>query len=207
MMSTETGKPLAEARGETNGAADQFEWYAEEAKRVYGQSIPGRARRPAHERDLPAGRRRLALSAWNFPALLPVAQDRRGDGGGLFRHRRGPPPRRRAHASCIGQAYRCRASPPGVVTILTGPAQATVQQLIASPIIRKVSLTGSVAGRQGAGAPVRRGHEAHLDGTRRPCPGDRSSRRRSRRRRARAATAKFRNCGQVCISPIALLRA
>ena len=43
MMSTETGKPLAEARGETNAAADQFEWYAEEAKRVYGHSIPPRA--------------------------------------------------------------------------------------------------------------------------------------------------------------------
>ena len=42
MMSTETGKPLAEARGETNAAADQFEWYAEEAKRVYGQTIPPR---------------------------------------------------------------------------------------------------------------------------------------------------------------------
>ena len=42
IMSAETGKPLAEARGETNGAADQYEWYAEEAKRVYGQTIPGR---------------------------------------------------------------------------------------------------------------------------------------------------------------------
>src|SRR5690348_16895529 len=42
IMSAETGKPLAEARAETNGAADQYEWYAEEAKRVYGHIIPGR---------------------------------------------------------------------------------------------------------------------------------------------------------------------
>ena len=44
LMSTETGKPLAEARAETGAAADQFEWYGEEAKRIYGQTIPGRAR-------------------------------------------------------------------------------------------------------------------------------------------------------------------
>ena len=43
VMSTECGKPLAEAKGEMNGTADLFEWYAEEAKRVYGQLIPSRA--------------------------------------------------------------------------------------------------------------------------------------------------------------------
>src|SRR5690606_22599393 len=72
VMSTETGKPLAEARGETNAAADQFEWYAEEAKRIYGQTIPGRN---AEQRMTviyqPVGPC-LALSAWNFPALLPA---------------------------------------------------------------------------------------------------------------------------------------
>ena len=41
-MSIETGKPLAEAKGETNGAADQFEWYSEETKRIYGQLIGSR---------------------------------------------------------------------------------------------------------------------------------------------------------------------
>ena len=42
IMSIETGKPLAEAKGETNGAADQFEWYSEETKRIYGQLIGSR---------------------------------------------------------------------------------------------------------------------------------------------------------------------
>ena len=42
LMSMETGKPLAEAMGETGGAADQFEWYSEETKRIYGQTIEAR---------------------------------------------------------------------------------------------------------------------------------------------------------------------
>jgi succinate-semialdehyde dehydrogenase / glutarate-semialdehyde dehydrogenase len=42
LMSMETGKPLGEARGETNAAADQFEWYSEETKRIYGQIIEAR---------------------------------------------------------------------------------------------------------------------------------------------------------------------
>ena len=71
VMSAETGKPLAEARGEVNGTADLYEWYGEEAKRVYGQTIPGRT---AEQRMSviyqPVGVC-LSLSAWNFPALLP----------------------------------------------------------------------------------------------------------------------------------------
>ena len=43
LMSAETGKPLAEAVAETNASADQFEWYAEETKRIYGQTIEGRS--------------------------------------------------------------------------------------------------------------------------------------------------------------------
>ena len=72
IMSTETGKPLAEARGETGAAADQFEWFAEEAKRIYGQTIP--ARIPEQRLSViyqPVGVS-LSLSAWNFPALLPA---------------------------------------------------------------------------------------------------------------------------------------
>lgn len=72
IMSTETGKPLAEARAEVNASADQFEWYGEEAKRIYGQTIPGRS---GDERlsviHQPVGSC-LALSAWNFPTLLPA---------------------------------------------------------------------------------------------------------------------------------------
>ncbi len=72
VMSAETGKPLAEARAEVMASADQLEWQGEEAKRIYGQTIPGRN---PHERlsvtYQPIGPC-LALSAWNFPMLLPA---------------------------------------------------------------------------------------------------------------------------------------
>ena len=200
MMSTETGKPLAEARGETNGAADQFEWYAEEAKRLYGYSIPPRA---ADQRMSviyqPVGVA-LALSAWNFPALLPSRKAAAAMAAGCSVILR---PASEAPGTCflLGQCLVDAGSPAGVVTILTGPAQATVQQLIASPIVRKVSLTGSVAvGKElvrqcadgmkrismelGGHAPV----IVHRDAD--PVAAARAT-----------ATAKFRNCGQVCISP------
>ena len=72
IMTIETGKPLAESKGETNAAADQFEWYAEETKRIYGQIIEGR--QPDVRLSViyqPVGVV-AAFSAWNFPALLPA---------------------------------------------------------------------------------------------------------------------------------------
>ena len=71
MMSTETGKPIAQAAGEISDAADQFDWYAGETQRIYGQTIE--ARLPdvrSYVRYDPVGVV-AAFSAWNFPALLP----------------------------------------------------------------------------------------------------------------------------------------
>ena len=71
-MSLETGKPLAEAKGETGAAADQFEWYSEETKRIYGQIIGSRT----HDSRMAVIMQPVgvvaAFSAWNFPALLPA---------------------------------------------------------------------------------------------------------------------------------------
>ena len=72
IMSTETGKPLVEAKAEAGASADQFEWYSEEGKRAYGQIIPSRL--PDERLSVvyqPVGPC-LALSAWNFPMLLPA---------------------------------------------------------------------------------------------------------------------------------------
>ena len=93
VMSAETGKPLAEARGEVNGAADQYEWYGEEAKRVYGQTIPARA---ADQRlsvvYQPVGVC-LSLSAWGS---IPITRSTR------------PRPARSAGPrSCEGSATSC----------------------------------------------------------------------------------------------------
>lgn len=200
VMSAETGKPLAEARGEIAGTADQFEWYAEEAKRVYGQTIPGRA---ADQRMMviyqPVGVC-LSLSAWNFPALLPSRKIAAALAAGCSVVAR---PASEAPGSCfkIAEALVDAGTPPGVITVITGPSSQLAAELIASPVIRKVSLTGSVAvGRKvlmqcaegikrasmelGGHAPV----IIHRDAD--PAASARS-----------VAMAKFRNSGQVCISP------
>lgn len=200
IMSTETGKPLIESRAETMASADQFEWYAEEAKRLYGQIIPGRT---ANERLTvtfqPVGPC-LALSAWNFPMLLPARKIAAALAAGNTVISR---PASEAPGSCmvIGQALIDAGLPPGALAILTGRPTPMVAQLIASPVIRKVSLTGSVpVGREilrlcadgikkvtmelGGHAPVivHRDFDPSAAAT-------------------KLAATKFRNCGQVCISP------
>ncbi|MCC7320121.1 MAG: NAD-dependent succinate-semialdehyde dehydrogenase [Rubellimicrobium sp.] len=200
LMATETGKPLAEARAEVMASADQFEWLGEEAKRIYGQTIPGRN---ADERlsviYQPVGPC-LALSAWNFPMLLPARKIAAALAAGCSVVAR---PASEAPGSCmaIGQAVIDAGVPGGVVSILTGPSVPMAERLIRSPVIRKVSLTGSVGvGRQvlriaaddikkvtmelGGHAPV----IVHADAD--PV-----------RAARKLATTKYRNCGQVCISP------
>ena len=72
VMSTETGKPLAQARGELGDAADQFDWYAGETQRIYGHTFQARVPEVRmHVRMEPVGVV-AAFSAWNFPALLPA---------------------------------------------------------------------------------------------------------------------------------------
>ena len=75
IMSKETGKPLAEAVAETNGSADQFEWYAEETKRIYGQTIEGRTKDVRMTVIYQPVGVVAAFSAWNFPALLPEVSE------------------------------------------------------------------------------------------------------------------------------------
>ncbi|QFT01663.1 Succinate-semialdehyde dehydrogenase [NADP(+)] GabD (plasmid) [Labrenzia sp. THAF191b] len=200
IMSTETGKPLAEARAEVQASADQFEWYGEEAKRIYGQIIPGR--NPDERLSVsyqPVGPC-LALSAWNFPMLLPSRKIAAALAAGNPVIAR---PASEAPGSCfaIGEALMKAGLPAGVLSILTGSAVPMVGDLIASPVIRKVSLTGSVeVGRSilrqaaegikkvtmelGGHAPV----IVYPDSD--PVAAAH-----------KLAATKFRNCGQVCISP------
>ena len=200
IMSTETGKPLAESRAEVGASADQFEWYSEETKRIYGQTIP--ARNPNERLSVtyqPVGPC-LALSAWNFPMLLPARKIAAALAAGCSVISR---PASEAPGSClvIGQALIDAGLPPGTLSILTGKSVPMVGQMIASPVIKKVSLTGSV----GVGKEILRqcaegvkkvsmelgGHApviVHADFD--PVAAA-----------EKLATTKFRNCGQVCISP------
>lgn len=200
LISTETGKPLAESRGETLAAADQFEWYGEEAKRIYGQTIPGRTN---HERlsvlYQPVGVS-VALTAWNFPALLPSRKIAAALAAGCSIIAR---PASEAPGACLatGQALIDAGLPAGALGILTGEPGLISERLIASLVVRKVSLTGSVrVGKHilelsargvkkvtmelGGHAPVIVHADADPVATAR-----------------KVATAKFRNSGQVCISP------
>ena len=200
IMSTETGKPLAEARAEFNAAADQFEWYGEEAKRIYGQTIPGRARDERLSVTYQPVGVCLALSAWNFPALLPARKIAAALAAGCSVIAR---PASEAPGSCmvIAQALLDAGLPAGALSLLTGNSGPMVQRLIASPVIAKVSLTGSVpVGKEilrqcaagikkvslelGGHAPV----IVHSDYN--PVAAA-----------EKLAATKFRNCGQVCISP------
>ena len=71
-MSAETGKPIAEARGETGAAVDQFDWYADQARRIFGRTLDGRDPGVSLQvRYQPVGPA-AAFTAWNFPSLLPA---------------------------------------------------------------------------------------------------------------------------------------
>ncbi|WP_138465825.1 NAD-dependent succinate-semialdehyde dehydrogenase [Poseidonocella sp. HB161398] len=200
LMSLETGKPLAEAKGETMGAADQFEWQSEETKRIYGQIIGSRT--PESRMAViyqPVGVV-AAFSAWNFPALLPARKIAAALAAGcsIIVKPAGETP-----ASCAALVEACHDAgiPPGVVNMVTGASSEIAAQLIASPIVRKVSVTGSVpVGKQilrlaaegvkkvsmelGGHGPVIVFPDFDPVAAADVC-----------------APTKFRNCGQVCISP------
>ncbi|MFD0982536.1 NAD-dependent succinate-semialdehyde dehydrogenase [Tropicimonas aquimaris] len=200
LMSLETGKPIAEARGETGAAADQFEWYSEETKRIYGQIIEART---ADSRMAviyqPVGVV-AAFSAWNFPALLPARKLAAALAAGCSIIIK---PAGEAPACCAALVRACHDAgvPAGAVNFLTGNSGMIARRLIASPIVRKVSVTGSVpVGKEilrlaadgvkkvsmelGGHGPVLIFDDVDAEAAAETC-----------------AATKFRNCGQVCISP------
>ncbi len=199
-MSAETGKPIAEARGETGAAIDQFDWYADEARRIFGHTLDGRdAGVSLQVRFDPVGPV-AAFTAWNFPALLPARKIAAALAAGCSVVIK---PSEEAPASTffIAEAARASGLPAGTLGVVTGDSAMISAHLIASPVIRKVSLTGSVpVGKHilklcaegvkkvsmelGGHAPVLVFDDADPEAAGRAC-----------------ATAKFRNAGQVCISP------
>ena len=200
IMSAETGKPVAEAMAETNGAADQFEWYSEETKRIYGQTIEGRTPDVRMTvRYQPVGVV-AAFSAWNFPALLPSRKIAAALAAGCSIIVK---PAGEAPGSCMALIQACHDAgiPAGVVNFVSGESSLIAPHLVGANAVRKVSLTGSVpVGQQilhlaadgvkkvtmelGGHGPVLVFNDTDADAAARTC-----------------AATKFRNCGQVCISP------
>lgn len=200
LMSIETGKPLAQAKGETADAADQFDWYAGETQRLYGQTMEARVPEVRMQvRYEPVGVV-AAFSAWNFPALLPSRKIAAALGAGCAVIVK---PASEAAGSCMAivQALHDAGLPAGVVSLVTGDSSFISEYLVRSPIVAKVTLTGStgvgkrllhlaaegvkrVSMELGGHAPVLVFEDADVAYAAEQC-----------------ARFKYRNCGQVCASP------
>ncbi|MGR4866035.1 NAD-dependent succinate-semialdehyde dehydrogenase [Caulobacter sp. LARHSG274] len=200
VMTLEQGKPLAESRGEILYAADVIEWYAEEGRRAYGRVIP--AKTPGVRQLVllePVGVA-VAFTPWNFPALTPA----RKIGGALaagctliLKAAEDTP----GTAVEFARALQDAGLPPGVLNLVFGDPAAVSAHLIASPISRKVSFTGSV----GVGKQLVRLASEDMKRTTMELGGHAPVIVFEDADPVAAATAlamgKYRNAGQVCISP------
>ena len=199
-MTLETGKPLAEGLAEVSGSADIFEWNAEETKRIYGQTVQSRFENTRVIINYEPVGVVAALSPWNFPLILAA--------------------RKISTALAAGCSVICKPDvitpgtvmelvdiinqcgiPPGVVNLLSGDPAKIASQLISSDVVKKISLTGSTrVGKiilKQAADKIQRvtmelsGHApfiVHKDSN-------------IEKATEIAIAAKYRNNGQVCISP------
>ena len=142
IMTAEQGKPLAESRGEIRYAASFIEWFAEEARRVYGDTIP----QNEHGRRILVLKEPVgvfaAITPWNFPAAMIARKAGPGWAAGCTGVLR--PASQTPFSTLAIAALAERAGlPPGVCNVVTGPAEAIGGELTANPVVRKLSFTGS----------------------------------------------------------------
>ena len=142
IMTAEQGKPLAESRGEIAYAASFIEWFAEEGKRVYGDTIPqnARGRRIIVQKE-PIGVF-AAITPWNFPAAMITRKTGPGWAAGCTGVVR-PASQTPFSALAIAALAERAGFPPGVCNVITGPAAATGGELTANKLVRKLTFTGS----------------------------------------------------------------
>jgi succinate-semialdehyde dehydrogenase/glutarate-semialdehyde dehydrogenase len=142
IMTAEQGKPLVESRGEIAYAASFIEWFAEEGKRVYGDTIPQNVsgRRIIVQKE-PIGVF-AAITPWNFPAAMNTPKAGPGWAAGCTGVIR-PASQTPFSALALGVLAARAGMPAGVCNIITGPATATGGEITANPLVRKLSFTGS----------------------------------------------------------------
>ena len=142
ILTAEQGKPLAEARGEIAYAASFIEWYAEEGKRIYGETIPQtqRGRRIMVLRQ-PIGVF-AAITPWNFPTAMITRKAGPGWAAGCTGVMR-PASQTPFSALALGVLAERAGLPPGVCNVITGPSGETGAELTSNPIVRKLTFTGS----------------------------------------------------------------
>ncbi|HEY8358502.1 MAG TPA: NAD-dependent succinate-semialdehyde dehydrogenase [Ramlibacter sp.] len=200
LVTLEQGKPLAQSHAEITMAADTLEWFAEEGRRAYGRAIPGThggVRYVVHKEPVgPVA----SLAPWNFP----VTNAARKIGAALAAgctciHK--PAEEAPASALAVARALVDAGLPEGVLSVVFGTPAEVSQHLIASPVIRKVSFTGSIPVGQhlmqlaasrgirttmelGGHAPVLVFDDADVDAV-----------------LDLSVPRKFANAGQICVSP------
>jgi succinate-semialdehyde dehydrogenase/glutarate-semialdehyde dehydrogenase len=145
IMTTEQGKPLTEARGEVAYAASFVEWFAEEAKRVYGDVIPA----PVSDKRIFTVKQPVgvcaAITPWNFPAAMitrKVAPALAAGCAVVVKPSEYTPLTALALAELAGRA----GIPPGILNVVTGSAASAPligKELTSNPVVRKLSFTGS----------------------------------------------------------------
>ena len=200
IISTETGKPVAQSGREWVLATEQFRWFAEEARRIYGRIVESR---------VPGGRFEIhrepvgivaAFTAWNFPAALVARKVAPALAAGCPVIVR-PSSRTPGTAMVLFDCLRAGDLPPGTVNLVPGATADTYAPLMAAGSVRKVSLTGSVRVGQrmirdaadtvkkvsmelGGNAPLIVFDDADVDAV-----------------LDVAVPTKYANCGQVCVTP------
>lgn len=204
LLTSEQGKPLGQARHEVLGSADTLDWFAEEGKRAFGQVIPGRTGDTHVLTRLEAIGPVAGFTPWNFPVSQSAKKLAAALAAGCSIILKGP---EEAPGACA-ELVRCLVDaglPPGAVGLLYGEPASISEYLIAHPVIRHVTLTGSVAvGRRVAALAGRHlkplvlelgGHapaivcaDADLE-----------------RAASELARMKFMNAGQVCLAPTRFL--
>jgi succinate-semialdehyde dehydrogenase/glutarate-semialdehyde dehydrogenase len=204
LMTAEQGKPLAEARGEIAYAASFVEWFAEEAKRVYGDVIPGHAR----DKRIVVLKQPIgvcaAITPWNFPAAMITRKAGAALAAGCTMVVK-PASQTPLSALALCELALRAGIPAGVLNCVTGSAAAIGGELTRNPTVRKLSFTGSTeVGKQltaqcagtmkkvsmelGGNAPFIVFDDADLDAAVKG-----------------ALASKFRNAGQTCVCANRLL--
>ena len=199
IMTQEQGKPLGEAKLEVLGSASLFTWYAEEIKRDYGRTLVRPTGQLSRVIRQPVGPT-ATFTPWNFPIYLLAKKVAASLAAGCTVISRPP----QETPGCTGELFRALADagiPAGVAQLVHGKASMVSTMLLESPVIRKASFTGSVpVGKQlmhqaadsmtritlelGGHAPVLIFDDCDLEKT-----------------LDMVVPQKFRNAGQVCVSP------
>jgi succinate-semialdehyde dehydrogenase / glutarate-semialdehyde dehydrogenase len=200
IMTQEQGKVFAEAKVEVIVTADIIEWFAEEGRRAYGRIVPGRAKNTRQiVQQEPVGVV-AAFTPWNFPTLTPARKIGASLAAGCSIIIK---PSEETPGSCV-ELVRCFVDaglPAGVLNMVFGVPAKVSEHLIASDIVRKISFTGSVpVGKHLAGLAAKGMKRATMElGGHSPVVvfADADPEKTA----DTIAAFKYRNAGQVCISP------